>query len=359
MADLGIPAGLARYMAVDLQGALRPGERRVRISSNMEVYWDQVLADDGRAAAPVRTTALLASEVELRWHGFPRRLRSDPEEYDFHDPAAAGPFARPAGLYTRYGDVLPLLEAADDRLAILGPGDAVMLSFDARRLPPLPDGWERTFFFFAHGYEKDMDDYTADPLTVEPLPFGAMPSYPYPDRAYPSRPDLLRYRLEYNTRRVDREAWTAPAGLRPEPSEREVDPPLRTDRAHARAGRRRRHPPPRPGPGVGRERGQLRPPAGDAGRSRRPAHLQHEVPGGRTIRALGSVDGEPARRPGPRPFVPPPQEAAAGVPEGLAVVLVELPAPRSPKPPTKRLSRHLARVLDDGLAEDQRRRTRT
>ena len=213
VADLGIPAGLPRYMVVDLPGMLRPGERRVRITSNMEVYWDQVLADDGRSAAAVRTTTLLPSEAGLGYHGFPRRLRRDPESFDYEDAAATGPYARPAGLYTRYGDIAPLLAGVDDTFAILGPGDAVTLAFDAARLPALPDGWERSFFFFAHGYEKDMDDYTANPLTVGPLPFGAMSSYPYPEsEAYPSDPDHLRYLLRYNTRQVGPDAWTAPRG---------------------------------------------------------------------------------------------------------------------------------------------------
>jgi hypothetical protein len=216
VADLGIPAGLPRYMVVDLAGVLRPGERRVRIASNMEVYWDQVLVDDGRSAAAVRTTTLAPSQGGLRYHGFPRRLRRDPEEFDYHDAAATGPYARAAGLYTRYGDIAPLLAGTDDQFAILGPGDAVTLAFDAASLPGLPDGWERSFFFFAHGYEKDMDDHTAEPLTVDPLPFRSMSSYPYPAaEAYPSDPDHLRYRLRYNTRRVDREAWTTPAGAEP------------------------------------------------------------------------------------------------------------------------------------------------
>jgi hypothetical protein len=212
VADLGIPAGLPRYMVADLKAVLRPGERRVRIASNMEVYWDQVLVDDGRADGDVRTTTLEPSQADLRYHGFPRRLRRDPEEFDYHDAAATGPYARAAGLYTRYGDVGPLLAAADDQFAILGPGDAVTLAFDANALPALPDGWERSFFFFAHGYEKDMDDHTAAPLTVDPLPFRSMSSYPYPAaESHPSGPDHLRY----NTRRVDREAWTTPAGSEP------------------------------------------------------------------------------------------------------------------------------------------------
>ena len=143
-------------------------------------------------------------------------MRRDPEAFDFHDAAATGPYARPAGLYTRYGDVAPLLDDADDRFAILGPGDAVMLAFEAADLPPLPDGWERSYFFFAHGYEKDMDDHTAEPLTVDPLPFRSMSAYPYPAaEAYPSGPGHLRYRLLYNTRRVDRDAWITPVGGAP------------------------------------------------------------------------------------------------------------------------------------------------
>jgi hypothetical protein len=216
VADLGIPAGLPRYMVVDLAGLLRPGERRVRIASNMEVYWDQVLVDDGRSAAAVRTTTLRPSQADLRYHGFPRAVRRDPEEFDFHDAAPAGPYARAAGLYTRYGDVTPLLAGVDDQFAILGPGDAVRLAFEAGALPDLPQGWERSYFFFAHGYEKDMDDHTAEPLTVDPLPFREMSSYPYPaTEAYPSGPEHLRYRLLYNTRRVDRDAWTTPTGAPP------------------------------------------------------------------------------------------------------------------------------------------------
>ena len=216
IADLGIPAGLPRFMTVGLAGVLRPGERRVRIASNMEVYWDQVLVDDGRVTADVLTTTLDVASASLRYHGFPRAVRRDPEEFDFHAADATGPYATPAGLYTRYGDVTPVLLGVDDRFAILGPGDAAMIEFDSASLPPLRDGWQRSFFFFAHGYEKDMDDHTAAPLTVDPLPFRSMSGYPYPEtEAAPSGPEDLRYRLLYNTRRVGRDAWTTPAGTEP------------------------------------------------------------------------------------------------------------------------------------------------
>ena len=44
------------------------------------------------------------------------------------------------GLYTRYGDVTPLLTRVDDRLVIMGSGDEIRLLFPAAALPPLKTG---------------------------------------------------------------------------------------------------------------------------------------------------------------------------------------------------------------------------
>jgi tetratricopeptide (TPR) repeat protein len=215
VADVGIPAGLPRWMVVDPGEALQPEDRVLRLRSNMEVYWDQILLDPGRDEEPVLVRAVEAAAAGLRFHGFPRALARDPEVYDFEDAAPSGPYAQAAGRYTRYGDVRELLTAADDRFVVMGPGDAVEVSFDASELPPLPLGWTRSLFFFAHGYEKDMDDYTAELLTVEPLPFRAMSGYPYPaSESYPDDPAHLDYRLRYNTREVGREGWTTPAAER-------------------------------------------------------------------------------------------------------------------------------------------------
>jgi hypothetical protein len=53
--DAGFPAGLERTIVVDLTGKLPAGTRRIRLMTNLQIYWDQVLIDqsDGREA---RTT---------------------------------------------------------------------------------------------------------------------------------------------------------------------------------------------------------------------------------------------------------------------------------------------------------------
>jgi hypothetical protein len=74
-----------------------------------------------------------------------------------------------AGWYTRIGDVVELVAAADDALAIFGPGEEVHLEFAEPPHAP-PPGWRRTLVLETDGWCKDMDFYTKDGQTVGPLP---------------------------------------------------------------------------------------------------------------------------------------------------------------------------------------------
>jgi hypothetical protein len=85
---------------------------------------------------------------------------------------------------------------------VFGSGEEVALEFDPASLPKSPTGWVRDYFFFANGYEKDMDFYAADGNTVEPLPFHAMGAYPYAGKTFPLDDPHLNYLLDYNTRYV-------------------------------------------------------------------------------------------------------------------------------------------------------------
>ena len=140
----------------------------------------------------------------LHFHGYPESVEQyvpGDLDYIYEQVSLTGPYARHIGTYTRYGDVLPLLEKADDRFVIFGSGEEVMLDFDAARLPALSDGWQRDYFFYANGFVKDMDFYEADALTVHPLPFHAMKNYPYPqEQHFPDDPQAVEYQLNYNTR---------------------------------------------------------------------------------------------------------------------------------------------------------------
>jgi len=201
--DMGFPAGGARTMTADLSGKLPPGTRRIRITTNLQIYWDNILISRTSQHQSARLTPVPLTRAELNFHGFPLKIESQPPgnvKYIYEKASATGPYTRPAGAYTRYGDVRPLLESIDDKFAVFGSGDEVALDFDPAKLPALPRGWVRDYFFVANGYEKDMDFYAYSGDTVDPLPFRDMETYPYPGKSFPSDAEHLNYLLEYNTR---------------------------------------------------------------------------------------------------------------------------------------------------------------
>ena len=202
--DMGFPAGLARTMVADLTGKLPAGTRRIRIVNNLKIYWDAVRIDQTPEPRDVRVMEIPLANAELAFLGFPRETRLHPASdtiYSYSRRSMTGPYARAAGNYTRYGDVRNLLGAADDRFAIFSSGEGVKLDFDPRKLPALPTGWVRDYFFYADGFEKDLDFYAAHGFTVEPLPRHSLASYPYPPgQEYPEDPGHLNYQLDYNTR---------------------------------------------------------------------------------------------------------------------------------------------------------------
>jgi tetratricopeptide (TPR) repeat protein len=204
MDDMGFPAGGPRTMTADLTGKLPPGTQRIRISTNLQIYWNSILIDRTSQDQDVRLTAVPLARADLGFHGFPLKIEGTPPGnvmYVYEKASATGPYTRPAGAYTRYGDVLPLLTSLDDRLVVFGSGDEVALDFDPSNLPALREGWSRDYFFVANGYEKDMDFYAYDFTRVDPLPFRDMRGYPYPaEQSFPLDDTHLNYLLEYNTR---------------------------------------------------------------------------------------------------------------------------------------------------------------
>jgi tetratricopeptide (TPR) repeat protein len=249
--DMGFPAGGPRTMTADLSGKLPPGTRKIRIVTNLQVYWDSILIDSSKQVAPpyrrlssghparragenaetdeidgayrgegetpsrqparrrrydYRLTPVPLMRADLEFHGYPFKIEGTPPgnvQYVYEKVSATGPYTRPLGTYTRYGDVLPLLTATDDKLAVFGSGDEVRLDFDPSHLPALPKGWVRDYFFAANGYEKDMDFYAAEGNYVAPLPFLSMGEYPYsPKKAFPLDDEHVNYLLEYNTRHM-------------------------------------------------------------------------------------------------------------------------------------------------------------
>ena len=203
--DMGFPAGGPRTITADLTTKLPVGTQRIRITTNLQVYWDSILVDRAPQAGEVRLHQTPLTRASLTFHGFPRMIEGEPKgnvHFVYEEVSQTGPYAHQAGNYTRYGDVYPLLTSFDDRFVVFGPGDDIALDFDPATLPALPEGWARDYFFLVRGYEKDMDFYAADGFTVDPLPFQKMGGYPYPGKSYPLDPEHLNYLLDYNTRYV-------------------------------------------------------------------------------------------------------------------------------------------------------------
>jgi tetratricopeptide (TPR) repeat protein len=205
--ELGMPVGRPQTIVADITAHARAGLREFRVVTTMRVYWDEILVD---ASAPAETSIarIDAASAVLRWRGFSAEVRPDgqePPSYDYDRVGPLSPWKLMPGRYTREGDVTPLLAGVDDRFVVAAPGDEIAVSFPASALPPLPDGWRRTFLLYADGFSKEMNLRSSSPDALEPLPFHSMTRYPYaaPER-YPDTAAHRRYREEYNTRVIGR-----------------------------------------------------------------------------------------------------------------------------------------------------------
>lgn len=205
--NFGFPMGKDKTVIVDLSNKFLTNDHRVRIVTNMEIYWDYIFFANGDSDAPVKTTYLDPEKADLHYRGFSREFRKGgrygPHWFDYNDVDKNAKWVDLVGNYTRYGDVTPLLLKSDDQYIISNAGDETSLVFDATALPPLPKGWTRDFFIHSVGWVKDGDLNTALGNQVEPLPFHGMKTYPpSKDDIYPMDAEHSAYLKKYNTRVV-------------------------------------------------------------------------------------------------------------------------------------------------------------
>ena len=216
---IGLPAGKNKTITVDLTGKFLSEDRHVRIETDMQIYWDAAFFTVGTQDVPIEMTTLNPDSADLHYRGFSEMYRPNahaPHLFDYEKVTTDAQWRDLAGYYTRYGDVNPLLQEVDDMYVILNAGDEITVEFDASRLPVLKPGWVRDFILYSDGWDKDGDINTLTSQTVEPLPFHGMSAYPYPDTEhYPDSEAHRRYRLEYNTRRVEHRLPPLPEGEKP------------------------------------------------------------------------------------------------------------------------------------------------
>ena len=211
--NIGYPMGRDKMVIVNLTNKfLTPHDRHVRIRTTMQIYWDHIFFSTGKVKAPVKTYDLKMMAANLDFRGYSASYHKGgpygPQWFNYYDVTKGQKWRDLTGNYTRYGDVLPLLQKADDQYIICDGGDEVTIDFDATHLPALPKGWKRDFIVYSEGWVKDGDMNTAYGQTVAPLPFHNMPSYPYGKNIkYPTDKEHREYPLKYNTRKVTTEAF--------------------------------------------------------------------------------------------------------------------------------------------------------
>lgn len=205
--DLGFPAGRLKTIVIDLTDQLpKGGPYRVRLHTNLEIYWDWIGWAEAHPNTPLHITHLQPKQALLRYRGYSATVqptRSAPEIPLYDSLAATAQRWRDLeGYYTRWGDVRELLAAIDDRYVIMNAGDEMVLHFPA--LPDPPAGWVRDFVLIGDGWVKDGDYNTMFSRTVQPLPYHGQPSYDTPpgrlwdDPVYRRFPeDWLRFHTRY------------------------------------------------------------------------------------------------------------------------------------------------------------------
>ena len=143
------------------------------------------------------------ARAALGYRGYTREVSPDGRlpllyDYDYVDPA---PLARFSGKLTRYGDVAELLQTDDDRLCLIGPGDEVRIEFDAAGLPPLPEGWTRSYVLRSYRLLQGRRPVHGRQRHGRAAPLGGMPAFPFGrDLKRPGDPAYESYLREYQTR---------------------------------------------------------------------------------------------------------------------------------------------------------------
>jgi hypothetical protein len=202
--------GDRRSWAVDVSGLVSADDTRMRVTLahtpwSLDVL-DQILLDDSAPVAfnvtrvkPSLADLHFAGSTNYTYSSLGSRIHSD----DANNPVLAD--AVMYGAFTRYGDVVPLLEAQDDRFVVMAHGDELTLEFEEP--PQAPDTVRRVVLDADVYYtiKFSFDGLYTD--SIDPIPFHGMSAYPYEPDEWPYRndPDYQDYLDTYNTRIISRD----------------------------------------------------------------------------------------------------------------------------------------------------------
>jgi len=207
--NMGFPAGRKKICLFDLTNVFKSGiPRRLRLRTNLEIYWDSFEWGVGIPNAELKITRLNPDVADLHHRGYSvinQKNDSSPEVPDYNRLSSSKQIWRDLiGYYTRFGDVRELLLHADDRYVIMNAGDEMSFRFAEQAAPPA--GWVRDYVIIGDGWIKDGDYNSTFSKTVLPLPYHAKNQYTTPPtrledewvyRKFPA--DWQNYHMRYVT----------------------------------------------------------------------------------------------------------------------------------------------------------------
>jgi Tfp pilus assembly protein PilF len=240
-AGLGFPSGKDKTVLIDLSristglsgistglkscatGATEApcASRRLRLVTNLEIFWDRLGWAVGRPDLTVAPRRLDLTAAELVYRGYSvteQGSSSIPERPEYVLDGTGQRWRDLEGYYTRYGDVRELLKTADDRYVIMNAGDELRLRFPETAAPA--NGVVRDFIVAGDGWVKDGDYNTSFSRTVLPLPthasgrYDTAPGRLEDDPVYRAHArDFAEYHTRYVAPDVLRDALAVPADV--------------------------------------------------------------------------------------------------------------------------------------------------
>lgn len=170
--QFGYMAGMPRRAVVPLDREKIPvGSRRLRIRTNVEIYFDRLSLVIAEGNDAVRRTVLPLVAANIDEVGFARRINHPQRrpDYDYSRRDPLWDTRHLKGHYTQLGEATELVTVVDDAVAIFGPGEEIELRFRDRDRQS-PAEWTISHVLELNGWCKDMDMYTRDAETLDPLP---------------------------------------------------------------------------------------------------------------------------------------------------------------------------------------------
>ncbi len=119
----GIPGRVGAHDRGRPDGQGAAGRAAIRLMTNLQIYWDQVLDGSERACGGTddrgaRSARRRCTSADIR----NRLICASPGDldYDYDRVSLTGPFQHQRGNYTRFGNVTPLVQGNDNRFVIFG-----------------------------------------------------------------------------------------------------------------------------------------------------------------------------------------------------------------------------------------------